>query len=133
MPMKPQFKKQIEYEIDSWRRFIFFIQEENMLMKKRLAEIIQNEKEKQLLEFIEYYQNALIMEDNVSSLFRKDIMTHENNIEKYKSGDNQFFLEHKKLRKEIELIERFFNKLKFEFNMFVCNIMFQQKITHISF
>lgn len=75
MPMKPQFKKQIEYEIDSWKRFIFLIQEENMLMKKRLAEIIQNEKEKQLLEFIEYYQNALIMEDNVSSLFRKDIMT----------------------------------------------------------
>ena len=118
MPMKPQFKKQIEYEIDSWRRFIFFIQEENMLMKKRLAEIIQNEKEKQLLEFIEYYQNTLIMEDNVSSLFRKDIMTHENNIEKYKSGDKQFFLEHKKLRKEIELIERFFNTLKFEFNTF---------------
>jgi hypothetical protein len=87
-------------------------------MKKRLAEIIQNEKEKQLLEFIEYYQNTLIMEDNVSALCRMDIMTHENNIEKYKSGDKQFFLEHKKLRKEIELIERFFNKLKFEFNTF---------------
>jgi hypothetical protein len=116
--MKPQFKKQIEYEIDSWKRFIFFIQEENMLMKKRLAEIIQNEKEKQLLEFIEYYQNTLIMEDNVSALCRKDIMTHENNIKIYKSGDKQFFLDHKKLRKDIELIERFFNKLKFEFNTF---------------
>lgn len=116
--MKPQFKKQIEYEIDSWKRFIFFIQEENMLMKKRLAEITQNEVEKQLIEFIEYYQNTLIIEDNVSALCRNDITTHENNIEKLKQGVKQFFLEHKKLRKEIELIERFFNKLKFEFNMF---------------
>ena len=116
--MKPQFKKQIEYEIDSWKRFIFFIQEENMLMKKRLAEITQNEVEKQLIEFIEYYQNTLIIEDNVSALCRNDITIHENNIETLKQGVKQFFLEHKKLRKEIELIERFFNKLKFEFNMF---------------
>lgn len=116
--MKPKFKKQIEYEIDSWKRFIFFIQEENMLMKKRLAEIIRNEGENKLLEFIEYYQNTLIIEDNVSALCRKDIMTHENNIEINKQGVKQFFLEHKKLRKEIELIERFFNKLKFEFNTF---------------
>ena len=121
----PAFKNdRFLYEIDSWKRILLYLMEENLLMKEQLIVVLNSSITKKSLDVVEYYQSALINEDKVTSLFRKDVEIQQKKILLNMSGDSvenskSILNQQKKLRKEIELIERYFNKLKFEFNKFI--------------
>lgn len=121
----PAFKSdRFLYEINSWKRILLYLMEENLLMKEQLIVVLNSGVTKKLLDVVEYYQSALINEDKVASIFRKDIDLQQQKILLTVSGTfdekiKPMVQEQKKLRKEIELVERYFNKLKFEFNKFI--------------
>jgi hypothetical protein len=114
--------KQFWFEFETWRRLLENIQNENVYLKNRLAQIIKEEATNELLDDIEHYHNILLIEDSNIALLRNDVASQENWLRREVFEENATIKEimksHKKLRKEIELFEQKFNKLKFEFNTF---------------
>lgn len=114
--------KQFWFEFETWRRLLENIQNENIFLKNRLAQIIKEEATNELLDDIEHYHNTLLIEDSNIALLRNDVASQENWLRREVFEENATIKEimksHKKLRKEIELFEQKFNKLKFEFNTF---------------
>ena len=123
--MTTKLIQQYIYELDTWYRLLDYLEEENVLYKNRIVTILKNDTESLLLEMIESFLNKFVLEDTIISIFRNDItkakikiMAEGKDVEKEKNGDN-YILYQNKLRKEIEIIEHQFNRLKFEFNNYL--------------
>jgi len=114
--------KQLWYEFETWRRLLEFIQIENVYCKNRLAHIIKDQTDNFLLSDIELFHHELLMEDNIISSLRNDVSSLEawmrREVLEESTDLKDVFKSHKKLRREIEIFEQKYNKLKFEFNVF---------------
>lgn len=114
--------KQCGQEIESWKRALAFVMEENIALKYRMGEILKNESGKEAIETFEYFQNSFLKEDEMISLIRMDIYQQENLLvkEQYFDGVKVKDLLHvqNRLRNEIEKLEAYFNQLKNAFNYF---------------
>ncbi|MGF2412109.1 hypothetical protein [Ferruginibacter sp.] len=116
----PQPKlKQAVFETGALKRSLVFIREENMHLKNRVSEILQNGFDKKMLNKMEIFQNRFIMEDELVSLLRNDVAE----IDRLLINEGKAIAEiNKKLRKlscNIEVAESHFGKLKLEFNNFL--------------
>ena len=122
-PMNQKKFEQYRYDIDMWNRLLFYVQEENNLLKMRLADVTTNFQDKKYIAALEQYQNNLTDTDAVFALFKTDIFKHNLFIENQNSEKLEHFsegtTEHKKLSKEIQLMESNFNKMKFDFTNFI--------------
>jgi hypothetical protein len=118
--MKNKISKQLLYEAETWKRTISFMQAEFVFMKNRIAQILRDMPNNYMLESIEQYQHLFIEMEKSIYLFKIDIndqielikKNHELNF----SQLNEKLKKQKKLRAEIRLAEKLFNKMKFEFN-----------------
>ena len=117
--------QQYIYEVDTWNRLLDYLEEENILYKNRIAVILKNDTESLLIEMIESFLNKFVLEDTIISIFRNDItkakikiLARGKDVEIEENADN-YILSQNKLRKEIEIIEQQFNRLKFEFNKYL--------------
>ena len=108
-----------KYEIDRWLRTLSYIQQENISMKNRLAELTHSKINKHLLKDAEYYQTAFLNKDIIIAFLRQDIFEFQ----------NDGFSEGKKIERKTVLetdmrkMEQEFSKLKFDFNDFVSDYM----------
>lgn len=108
---------QIHHELDTWGRTLNYIQQENIHLKTRLAQIIKNGIDDRLLEQVEYFQSQFLNKDAIIALLRQDIAKElKLNGE---MADEQNQLKHEKLRRDMELMENEFNRLKFDFNSYL--------------
>ena len=114
---------QLKYESDTWKRLIGFMVEENIYQKTRLAEILKNNFNKNLLEEVENFQNSFIKEDELIRLLRHDIAELDKLIVKEIFEDGKDIGEidkiQKKLRENIIVAQRQFSELKIEFNTYL--------------
>ncbi|NCU03817.1 MAG: hypothetical protein GXC73_07495 [Chitinophagaceae bacterium] len=114
---------QFRHESDTWKRYLQFIQQENNHLKNRLAQVLQHDTDEQFLERAEYFQSKFIAEDDTVNMLRQDIheldsFLQKENIEDASSvKDLQKKL--KKMHKDMEIVERQFNKLKSDFNLYL--------------
>jgi regulator of replication initiation timing len=53
--------KQLQYEIDSWKRLLGFMMEENIHLKIRLSEMLKNKFDNNLLEEVEIFYNKITL------------------------------------------------------------------------
>jgi hypothetical protein len=115
--------QQFQYEAETWKRLLEFLQAENVFLKTRLAQITKNDIQNNLLEDAEYFQNYFIEEDDTLALLRRHVAAQDTLLKRELFEDGLIIKEvikqQKKLRKEIEQSEQRFNKLKFEFNNFL--------------
>ncbi len=115
--------KLLRYESDSWKRSLGFMMEENIHLKNRLSEVLQNKIDKSLLEEIERFQSSFIKEDELVSLLRNDIAELDKLLmrERYEDGEIQKKLSRKvkTLRNNINIAEKQFLKLKSEFTSYL--------------
>ena len=120
----PDFKlKQLQYEIDTWKRLLGFMIEENIHLKIRLSEVLKNKFDNNLLEEVEDFYNKIIKEDDLFLLLRNEI----NELDKL--FDNIIFKEEdvlikanrkfKQFRNNINATEKQFGKLKMNFNNYL--------------
>jgi len=121
--------KQYQHEVETWRRILSFLSEENINIKKRLSEILKGmeKSDNAMLDRIEYFHNRLLKEDEIISFLSKEVadqnrlLTHEvyedGNILKAVNGKQS------KLRSALESAEQEFNKLNFEFNSYLSDII----------
>ncbi|WP_407527625.1 hypothetical protein PDL71_07690 [Lacibacter sp. MH-610] len=114
---------QYRHENDSWKRYLQFIQQENNFLKNRLSQVLQLDTDVDFLERAEFFQSKFLAEDETVHLLRQDVHEIEHLLLKDMSDDNNSMnnLRKKfwKLSRDMETVERQFNKLKSDFNTFL--------------
>lgn len=117
--------QQYLYERKAWDRLLDYIQEENIHYKNRVVEILKNDIDRTLIDMIESFLNKFVMEESNISILRHYISEANNKItgKQKDSGQREsidkIVITQNKLRIEIEVIEKEFNGLKFEFNKYL--------------
>jgi hypothetical protein len=105
-------------EREKWKRTLGFLQQENIMQKNRLAEILRRNAQNNdgnLLETAEQYQSQFLQEDEALRLMWNDLTSLENLIrdEKSKRHDlTEIKRRQDKLRREIESLQKHFHKIK---------------------
>jgi regulator of replication initiation timing len=120
--------KQFRHETDTWKRNIEFMMQENTYLKNRLAEVLKAElADEELLTAAEQFQNLFIREDEVIHLLRKDVAGMDKLLlrEIYEDGHLLANVQQtqKKLSAEIRHAVAEFNKLKFDFNNYLSEVL----------
>lgn len=129
MVVQQSLISQFRHENEGWKRVLVFIREENINIKNRLSDIVKYMEagEEGMLERIEYFQNCFVEEDEKIRKFLKQVEMQDKLLlrDVYKDGGlvKQVKSSQLKLRKEMEKTEREFNRLKFEFNMYLGGVL----------
>lgn len=114
---------QFRHESDTWKRYLQFIQQENNHLKNRLAQVLQHDTDEQFLERAEYFQSKFIAEDDTVNMLRQDIHELDSFLQKENIDDagsvKDLQKKLKKMHKDMEIVERQFNKLKSDFNLYL--------------
>lgn len=120
---------QFQHEIETWERILAFLSEENINLMDRLTEIlkIMEATDKKFLERIEYFQSSFLDENKTVGSLRSEVNEQDRLLFRdiYENGKqiSEVKKKQKKLRKELEIAEKEFNKLKFEFNNYLGEIL----------
>ncbi|HEX4959138.1 MAG TPA: hypothetical protein VFV46_13230 [Lacibacter sp.] len=114
---------QYRHENESWKRYLQFIQQENNFLKNRLSQVLQHDTDVDFLERAEFFQSKFLAEDETVHLLRQDVHEIEHLLMKDMSEDspgiNNLRKKFWKLSRDMETVERQFNKLKSDFNTFL--------------
>ena len=127
--ISPELKiRQFRHESDTWKRNLEFMMQENVNLKNRLAEVLQGiSSGGDILNAAEEYQNEFIREDETIHLLRGDIAKLDDLLvrEIYEDGHLVKDVAHqqKKLSEEVKNAIIEFNKLKFDFNNYLGEIL----------
>ena len=115
--------QQMQHEINTWKRMLGFMQEENVHLKNRLSEVLKDRFNKELLDTVEFYQTKFIEEDEMIVLLKTKVSELENTLlNTITSNDNNDALLSKKiekLRKGIDDAEKKFNSVNNNFNKYL--------------
>lgn len=102
---------QFQFEIHSWIRLIEFLNQENMHLKNRLSEVIDQIKDRENLALAEHFQNLFIIKDDVYDHILHDLKKQahkwtEIKLIASKEISDDLSKTQKNLRDQIEFIER---------------------------
>lgn len=116
--------EQFRYESDTWKRNLEFMIQENTHLKNRLADVLRSAAtDEDLLDAAEQYQNSFIREDETIQLLRGDITGLDKLLarEVYEDGHliRDVIRDQKKLAAEVKNAISEFNRLKFDFNNYL--------------
>ena len=119
---------QFRYESDTWKRNLEFMIQENTHLKNRLADVLRSiTEDENLLTAAEQYQNDFIREDETIQLLRGDIARLDKLLtrEIYEDGHliRDVIKDQKKLAAEVKNAISEFNKLKFDFNNYLGEVL----------
>lgn len=120
---------QFQHENETWKRVLEFLKDENIILKNQLSGVLPNiaEGDDGSLEKIEYFQNHFVKEDEIIRLLRIELSEQGKLLIRDTYEDGNLLKEvkntQKKLRKEFEFAELYFNKLKYEFNDYLAEIL----------
>ena len=120
--------KQFRHESDTWKRNLEFIMEENAYLKNRLAEVLKTvSPDEDILSAAEQYQNNFVREDETIHILRGDIADFDKLLVKeiYQDGQviGEMMRKQKKLAVEMKNTVGEFNKLKFDFNNYLGEVL----------
>lgn len=120
----PQLKiKQLQYEINSWKRLLDYLTEENIQMKNRLSEILKEKFDTYLLEEVDGFQTRFIRKDNLINLLRNEIKDLDeipvDDICKTEKSLKKMKIKTKRLYRNMSNTEKQFSKLKSDFHKFL--------------
>lgn len=119
----PEMKlRQIRYETDTWKRLLNFMIDENVRLKNRISEILDDKFNKQMLEQIEIFHSNFLKEDELIGLLRNDVAELEKLLHKEVYEEEVIIEIEKKIRKlrnNITTADRQFSNLKLEFNNYL--------------
>ncbi len=116
---------QFSYENRSWIRLLEFFKQENSLLKNRLAEVVDQQADRDFLALAEQFQNKFIIKDEFIDELRHDVNIQLQEIIKTDdSSTNQKLIKKQgMLRNEMEYFEKEFTSLKNEFNKYLSNYL----------
>ena len=110
---------QFEHEYNSWMRKIEFFSQENALLKYRLSETVDNNEGNSFLQMAEYFQNELLLKDELLKKIIKELQEFSDLLQRFKNEkilSEKIVTYHDRLRKSILQFEKKFLSLSNEFN-----------------
>ncbi len=115
--------KHFQFEEESWRRELVFFQQENSILKSRLADIVNRSNEENAIVAAETFQEQFIAQDTVFAFLFHELSDLNQLLEKELFGDGLLFDEliarQDKLRRDIYRTEMIFYEQKREFGEFI--------------
>jgi hypothetical protein len=118
-PMKSIGHLQLKHEYDAWERSLEFFRQENTLLKYRLSEMVDNIEENKFLQMAEYFQNELLIKDEMLNELTKCLQEFAgkmNVVRNQKGRSKELICEQDTLRKDILQFEKKFLVLVKDFN-----------------
>ena len=110
---------QFEHEYYAWTRKIEFFSQENALLKYRLSEMVDNTEGNNFLQTAEYFQNELLLKDEMLKKIIKGLQEFSVLLLQFKNEripSLKMAAQHDRLRKNILQFEKMFLSLSNEFN-----------------
>jgi len=112
--------RRFEYESDTWKRQLSFFREENIYLKKRLIELLQEELGPVDLEAAESFQTLFIEQDKLINILSNSVAEFDRLLKRELFGRESLLrtvtLEHLHIGKKIAVAEAAFDRLKRRFN-----------------
>jgi hypothetical protein len=120
--------KQFHHENMTWVRSLDFFKQENSHLKNRLSEVVDLSADRNFLAQAEHFQNQFIIKDEFLDQLRHDVSEQEKMLtERYQRNghgvDIQMQERQKKLREQMEYLEKDFTNLRNEFNNYLTVIL----------
>lgn len=78
--------KQIQYEKDAWKDLVYYLMEENARLKTRLADILKNRSDFELVDSMDTFQNQFIHLDHLLSVLRNHLSDMDGIITQHIKG-----------------------------------------------
>lgn len=115
---------QFNHENKTWIRLLEFLKQENAHLKTRLAEAVDYKTDKEFLLLAEQFQNKFLLKDEYIEVLKYDITKREQELQNI-GNPSDTGLKHRqeKLRYEMENFEKDFNKLKYDFNIYLSSFL----------
>ncbi|MEP6646757.1 MAG: hypothetical protein ABJC12_06690 [Saprospiraceae bacterium] len=127
---------QIQHENDRWRTLIYYVMNENVLLKTRLAQVLLKQDDKKFLEKAEKFLTRFLDLDHEISHLRAHLaeltcLVTESN----QNADDILNIKHTLIyfRRNILLTERHLSKLRLEFYEFLYSFFEKEKSELIGF
>jgi len=119
---------QFKHENETWLRTLDYFQQENIYLKNRLAQIARTNINNSFLDDLEAYQNRFMDKDAVIAILRYDIALQNDLIEDSNNPvdtdvSSKIILKQNKLREDMQRMEKEFNRLKFDFNNYLSDVL----------
>jgi hypothetical protein len=115
--------KQLQEEIDMHKRSLAFMEEENILLKNRVSQVLKNGFNENLLSEMEIFHGQFVREDELIRILKSYIMEAEKLLLQEVFRDGKIIKEVKRklqrVRTKMETTQRRFTKLKSDFNSFL--------------
>jgi len=112
--------EQLIYEVETWKRLIVFIKNENLMRINRLNEIIKSNDDKKILYKIENFQVQFMMLEELYSVLNDEVVDQHNRLmlvqKKEYDIDLISIIKHQQdIRISIEILINKINKIKADF------------------
>jgi len=107
---------QIEQEHKCWQRSIEFFRQENALLKYRLSELVDHNEEHNFLQTAEYFQNQLLLKDEMLKKLIDDLGKYDLLIKNKSVTEERIMKTHLALRKNLLLFQKQYLDLSKKFN-----------------
>lgn len=116
---------QCGHEVDTWLRTLTYLQQENIYLKNRVADLLRYDINDVFLDDMEYFQTKLLDKDAVLSLMRHDVslLAEKLNRKTDIHTEGQIILKEEQLRRDMEKMETEFGRLKADFNKYVFDVL----------
>lgn len=119
---------QLHDEHKIWKNKLAFYKDEIAIMTNRISEIAKKNTSKEVLAFVEHFQNQLIVQKEQIDIIGHNIGIHEAALEAAATKnptnvDHEKFEDHSGQRSDVETFERIFNELRKELISFLSKWM----------
>jgi hypothetical protein len=111
--------RQIQFECDTWKRMLTFMADENIHLKNHVAEIVAEERNRQMLSEIEDYQSGFVKIDELIRILRNDVAELGQFIKEDDLDNQKVNNKLSRIRLNIPFIERQVDRMKMSFNSFL--------------
>ena len=119
-------QEEIKYENEVGKKLLQGLQQDNVLLKNKLSEILKLNIRDGILEKAENFQTSFLLADERISFLRKDNMELCRQFLKAIGDRNaieELSQKQKQLKKQIKQEEKEFNKLKLAFNSYIASVI----------
>ncbi len=118
--MKNIILEQLIYEVETWKRLIVFIKDENLMRFNRLNEIIKSNNDKNILFNIENFQVQFMRLEEIYSVLNDEVVEQQNRLELVQKKEYEIDLisiikQQQVIRAGIEKLINIINKIKADF------------------
>jgi hypothetical protein len=112
--------EQLIYEVETWKRLIVFIKNENLMRINRLNEIIKSNEDKKILYKIENFQVQFMMLEELYSVLNDEVVDQHNRLMLVQKKEYEIdlisIIKHQQdIRINIEKLINKINKIKADF------------------